>query len=163
MYNLNHTDIKMIKYTLDKETFNKNYNLRTTRLYKEIWTDEHAQIMNLLIGQFHREYKWNDMFTLEDVITRINMGETLFILFVSDSPIGYIWFKEVSDSVCSMYNLYISKIIKRPKFSSVWFVNTVCGEMIQYYDQIDTACEDWHITMKNTFTLNGFYGKNFLI
>jgi hypothetical protein len=153
----------MISYTLNKETFNKNYNLQTTRLYKEIWKDEYVEIMNLLIAQFHKEYKWNGMFTIDTVINRINMGETLFILFISDTPIGYIWFKEENETTCSMYNLYISKIIKRPNFSSVWFVNTVCREMIQYYDQIDTGCEDWHVPMKNTFTSNGFYGKNFLI
>jgi hypothetical protein len=146
----------MISYTLNKETFNKSYNLQTTHLYRKIWSDEYVNVMDSLIKQFNTEYKWDGMFTLDDVIKRIDSGEHLFILFVSDTPIGYIWFKEITNSICSMYNLYISRLIKRPDFSSVWFVNKVCEEMIQHYDQIDTGCEDWHITMQNTFVLNGF-------
>jgi hypothetical protein len=146
----------MIAYTLNKETFNKSYNLQTTHLYKKIWTDEYVQIMDLLIKQFNTEYKWDGMFTLDDVTKRIDSGEHLFILFVSDTPIGYIWFKELNITTCYLYNVYVSKVIKRPNFSVTWFINKVCFEMFKHYKKIETECEDWHITMQNTFTLNGF-------
>lgn len=146
----------MIDYKLNKETFNKSYNLNSVRVCKNIWTDDYAKIMSSLINQFNIEYKWDGMFTIDDVIKRIYNDEILFILFVSETPIGYIWFKEINNSTCAMYNLYISKVNNRPNFSSVWFINNVCSNMIDKYDIIDTGCEDWHITMQNTFSSNGF-------
>jgi len=146
----------MIRYEMSVETFDGGYDLRVEHLTKEIWSETHQEIMDWLIEQFNSEYKWDGMFTSSDVNQRISNNEDLFILYLGVTPIGYIWFKEENETTCSMYNLYISKIIKRPNFSSVWFINKVCFEMFKHYKKIETECEDWHITMQNTFNSSGF-------
>jgi hypothetical protein len=84
------------------------------------------------------------MFDIEEVENRIKNGHTLFILYYDSNPIGYVWFKKLDDNTCFGYNLYITKKVERPKHSSKWFYNKVCGIMLKEYNTIKVEIEDWN-------------------
>ncbi len=48
-----------------------------------------------LIDFFNLEYKWPEMFTIQDVNKRIENKETAFLLYYKNTSIGYVWFKKI--------------------------------------------------------------------
>ena len=100
--------------------------------------------MNFLIGCFNKEYKWEGMFNISDAKDRIDRGHILFILYYDKEPIGYVWFKELDDTTCFGYNLYVTKQVKRPRNSPKWFYSRVSEIMIEKYESINVEIEDWN-------------------
>lgn len=134
----------MIKYVLHKENYEKNKTLSIKEIYNFEELQKHKEIIDNLISAFNSEYKWDGMFTLKDVEDRIKNNHTLFILFYDDIPIGYVFFKPITDLICFGYNLYVTKTIDRPKDSAKWFYNEVSGIMLKTYNQINVEIEDWN-------------------
>lgn len=134
----------MIQYVLHKKNYIKNKTLLIKEIYNVEELEKHKQIIDNLILVFHSEYQWDDMFTIKDVEDRIKNNHTLFILFYDDIPIGYVFFKPVTDLICFGYNLYVTKKVKRPKYAADWFYNEVSGVMLKTYNQIDVEIEDWN-------------------
>ena len=97
-----------------------------------------------LINYFNKEYKWDGIFDIEEVKNRIITGHILFILYYDKQPIGYVWFKELNETTCFGYNLYVTKQIERPKDSPKWFYNEVSGIMLEKYNNINVEIEDWN-------------------
>ena len=146
----------MKKFELNSNNFIEEPELHIIHLYDKIFLDSYTDTMELLIRYFNQEYKWNNMFKISDVYNRIKKGDNLFILYLNRNAIGYIWFREVDNDTCFLYNLYVTNIIKRPKYSPIWFVNRACSHMLKHYKKIQCECEDWHSAAKNTFISNGF-------
>lgn len=109
-----------------------------------------------LINNFNLEYTWDEMFTYEDVINRIENSNLLFLLFYNKNPIGYVFLKPLSDYDFYLYNLYVTKIIERPKKSPIWFVNKVISKLPTPLNKVTCYCEDWHSHAQNIFISNGF-------
>jgi len=133
-------------YKLLKEDYVTNKELRIETLeFENIIAFEYyePQIISL-IGYFNKEYKWDGMFDIEEVKNRIVTGHTLFILYYDVQPIGYVWFKELDDTTCFGYNLYVTKQIDRPTNAPKWFYNKVSGIMLEKYDNIKVEIEDWN-------------------
>jgi hypothetical protein len=133
-------------YKLLKEDYVTNKELRIETLeFENIIAFEYyePQIISL-IGYFNKEYKWDGMFDIEEVKNRIVTGHTLFILYYDVQPIGYVWFKELDDTTCFGYNLYVTKQIDRPTTAPEWFYNKVSGIMLEKYDNIKVEIEDWN-------------------
>ena len=146
----------MKKFELNSNNFIEEPELHIIHLYDKIFLDSYTDTMELLIRYFNQEYKWNNMFKISDVYNRIKKGDNLFILYLNRNAIGYIWFREVDNDTCFLYNLYVTNIIKRPKYSPIWFVNRACSHMLKHYKKIQCECEDWHSAAQNTFISNGF-------
>ena len=146
----------MKKFELNSNNFIEEPELHIIHLYDKIFLDSYTDTMELLIRYFNQEYKWNNMFKISDVYNRIKKGDNLFILYLNRNAIGYIWFREVDNDTCFLYNLYVTNIIKRPKYSPIWFVNIACSHMLKHYKKIQCECEDWHSAAQNTFISNGF-------
>jgi len=100
--------------------------------------------MKNIIELFNAEYNWDEMFTIEDVLNRINGNHKLYILFFNSKEIGYYWIKEIDDETCFSYNLYVTKKIKRPKNSAVWFISKVFESNLQKYKKIKLQIESWN-------------------
>lgn len=109
-----------------------------------------------LINNFNSEYKWNEMFTYEDVINRIENSNLLFLLFYNENPIGYVFFKPQADYDFYLYNLYVTRIIERPKKSPIWFVNKVISKLPTPLNKVTCYCEDWHSHAHSVFFETGF-------
>lgn len=107
--------------------------------------------MKQLIISFNEEYKWDDMFSYEDIIRRLESNHILFILYFKQSPIGYVFFKELDSTTTFLYNLYVSRKIHRDNSVPLLFVNRVCSEMFEVYDDIKLECEDWNIAAQKLF------------
>ena len=146
----------MKKFELNSNNFIEEPELHIIHLYDKIFLDSYTDTMELLIRYFNQEYKCNNMFKISDVYNRIKKGDNLFILYLNRNAIGYIWFREVDNDTCFLYNLYVTNIIKRPKYSPIWFVNRACSHMLKHYKKIQCECEDWHSAAQNTFISNGF-------
>ena len=146
----------MKKFELNSNNFIEEPELHIIHLYDKIFLDSYTGTMELLIRYFNQEYKWDSMFKISDVYNRIKKGDNLFILYLNRNAIGYIWFREVDNDTCFLYNLYVTNIIKRPKYSPIWFVNRACSHMLKHYKKIQCECEDWHSVAQNTFVSNGF-------
>jgi hypothetical protein len=136
----------MKKYQLNREDYIKEKQLHIERLELDnmIALEHFTPNIQFLIDSFNKEYQWNDMFNIEEVKNRINNNHILFILYYDKQPIGYVWFKELDDTTCFGYNLYVTKEIERPKKSPKWFYNKVSGVMLETYNTINVEIEDWN-------------------
>jgi hypothetical protein len=149
----------MKKYQLNKENFIKEKNLHIERFeFDNIIAFEcYKPHIQFLIDSFNTEYKWDDMFDINDAENRIVEGHILFILYYDSKEIGYVWFKEIDKNICYLYNLYVTNILYRPEYSPIWFINETSSVMLKYYKKIQCECEDWNTSAQNVFTSNGFY------
>jgi hypothetical protein len=136
----------MKKYQLNREDYIKEKQLHIERLELDnmIALEHFTPNIQFLIDSFNKEYQWDDMFNIEEVKNRINNNHILFILYYDKQPIGYVWFKELDDTTCFGYNLYVTKEIERPKKSPKWFYNKVSGVMLETYNTINVEIEDWN-------------------
>lgn len=132
----------MIEYILKKENYNKRLSLvivsdiDTFTFYKNS--------IKTLIHYFNKEYNWDKMFNIDDVELRIKNGEKLFLLHYDNEAIGYVFFKHIDKDNCFGYNLYVTKVISRPKDAAYWFYNEVSGIMLNVYERIQVKIEDWN-------------------
>ena len=122
----------------------------------EIFEDGFKPSMQTLIKYFNSEYKWDEMFSIEDVVKRLNDGNTLFILWSKESPLGYVFFKEINSHTTFLYNFYVTKVLDRSKTLPIKFINIVCREMFQKYNEIELECEEWNIAAQKVFEINDF-------
>ena len=136
----------MKKYQLNKENYIKEKQLHIERLELDnmIALEYFTPNIQFLIDSFNKEYQWDGMFDIAEVTNRINTGHILFILYYDNRPIGYVWFKELNETTCFGYNLYVTKQIERPIDSPKWFYNKVSGIMLEQYDTIKVEIEDWN-------------------
>jgi hypothetical protein len=136
----------MKHYQLTKSDYSIKKQLHIERLELDnILTLEYfTDNIQFLIDSFNKEHQWDDMFDIEEVKNRIENGHILFILYYDSHPIGYVWFKELEDTTCFGYNLYVTKQLHRPKDSAEWFYNKVSGTMLEKYDNIKVEIEDWN-------------------
>jgi len=115
------------------------------------FNDLAKESMKGLIESFNQEYKWDGMFSYEDIIERLESKHSLFILFFNQYPIGYVFFREINPTTTFLYNLYVSRKIDRDNSVPLLFVNTVCSEMFEVYDEIELECEDWNTAAQKLF------------
>ena len=99
MRNLTYTRKIFQKYEIEVDGLSYSIIDKTNAI------EEYHQIMKNLIQLFNSEYNWEGMFTIEDVLNRINDGQKLYILFLNLKEIGYIWIKEIDSETCFSYNL----------------------------------------------------------
>ena len=143
----------MIRYKANKydDTF---YIGRVNKVSE--FNDLAKDSMKTLIESFNDEYKWDDMFSYEDIIGRLESNHSLFILFFNRYPIGYVFFRELNSTTTFLYNLYVSRKIDRDNSVPLLFVNRVCSEMFDVYDEIELECEDWNTAAQKLFESSTF-------
>jgi len=130
----------MKKYILHKN----NFVTEELSIHHVTDTSTHISDIQTLIDSFNLEYKWDGMFNIDECTNRINSGQYLFLLKLNDTPIGYVWFKELNSDVCFGYNLYVTKQIPRPKYAPTLFYRYTSGLMLQKYNSIEVEIEDWN-------------------
>lgn len=133
-------------YQLNKKDYIKEKELHIERLELDniIALEYFTPNIQFLIDSFNKEYQWDGMFDINEVQHRIKSGHILFMLYYDNEPIGYVWFKELNETTCFGYNLYVTKQIERPKDSPKWFYNKVSGTMLEKYNTINVEIEDWN-------------------
>jgi len=136
----------MIHYVLNKENYiiEKQLHIERLELNNIIALEYFKPNIQTLIDYFNEEYKWDNMFDINEVENRINNGHIMFILYYDRQPIGYVWFKEIDIYNCFGYNLYVTHKIDRPVNSAYWFYNKVSGIILQQYNTIKVEIEDWN-------------------
>jgi hypothetical protein len=136
----------MKKYQLNKENYIKEKQLHIERLELDniLALEYFTPNIQFLIDSFNKEYQWDGMFDINEVEHRIKNHHTLFVLYYDTKPIGYVWFKELNETTCFGYNLYVTKQIDRPNDSPKWFYNKVSGVMLEKYNTINVEIEDWN-------------------
>ena len=120
----------MKKYQINKENFIEEKDLHIIHVYNKIWVDSYSDDMELLIRYFNQEYTWDSMFQISDVVKRVNSGDNLFLLYYGSRAIGY--------------DLYVTKLIERPKYAASWFYNRTTNKMLQSFKKINVEIEDWN-------------------
>jgi hypothetical protein len=136
----------MQNYRLYKKKYIEEFNIIDDLcvIKKSIFDSYCVTSLNTLINFFNEEYLWDKMFNIKDVENRLKNKNILFILEYKNTPIGYVWFKEIDKQTCYGYNLYVTKKIFRPKNSANWFYNKVSGIMLENYKLIEVEIEDWN-------------------
>jgi hypothetical protein len=142
-------------FKLNKEDFIEVKELRYILIDKEI-LQQHTQSIELAIQYFNQQYNWDGMFTISDVETRLENEHKLFLLFYGEDIIGYIFYKEIDDSSCLAYNLYVTKIVQRPDYAAEWFYNKTSGYMLNLYTNIMCEAEEWNNRVHHIFFKSGF-------
>lgn len=130
----------MKKYILHKDDFIKE-ELTTHRV---VDIQNYISDIHSLIDSFNSEYKWDGMFNMDECKSRIDSGHYLFLLKLNHTPIGYVWFKQLTSDICFGYNLYVTKQMPRPKYAPTWFYRKVSGIMLEKYNTIHVEIEDWN-------------------
>jgi hypothetical protein len=113
--------------------------------------NNHINDVTKLIDYFNTQYKWDGMFKIHDVEQRIINNGNLFLLYYNKQPIGYTWFKEIDNNIGFIYNVYVTKIIERPKNASKWFMNKILHYNLKKYSKIKWEIEDWNWSAINLF------------
>ena len=131
-------------YQLNKEYYIEEADLHIVHIYNKMWSEAYKDTLQLLINYFNEEYNWDEMFTIDDAVNRIKQGNNLFLLYINNRVIGYVWFKELDKDTCFGYNLYVTKKIDRPNYAPKWFYNKVSGIMLKNYKTIKVEIEDWN-------------------
>lgn len=156
----------MISYELNRRNYEK-IDLKIDGLYikrisgftEGFFLEEDVKI---LINYFNEEYKWDDMFNVDDVRDRIYKKHSIYVLYLNKQPIGYFFIEPfVKEKSVYLYNLYVTNVIKRPNLSPVWFVNNSIP-MIFHNDwckKITCKCDDWNQAAQNVFIKNNFTPK----
>ena len=136
----------MKKFQLNRNNsiIEKKFHIERLELDNIIALEYYTPNIKTLINYFNEEYKWDDMFDINDVENRIKIGHILFILYYDKQPIGYVWFKKLNENTCFGYNLYVTKKIARPKDAPKWFYNQVSFNMLMQYYTIEVEIEDWN-------------------
>lgn len=142
-------------FALNKEDFIEVKELRYILIDNEI-LPQHKQSIELAIQYFNQQYNWDGMFTISDVETRLENKHKLFLLFYGEDIIGYIFYKEIDDSSCLAYNLYVTKIVQRPDYAAEWFYNKTSGYMLKLYNNIMCEAEEWNNRVHHIFFKSGF-------
>lgn len=122
----------------------------------EEFNNGHVSSMQTLIECFNSEYKWDGMFSIDDVVDRLKNGHILFILWQNGNPMGYVFFKEIENSTVFLYNFYVTKFYYRDKTLPIKFVNEVCRDMFKFFNHIELECEDWNTHAQRVFETNDF-------
>lgn len=143
----------MIRYKANK--YDDTFSIGRINSVSE-FNDLAKDSMKALIESFNEEYKWDDMFSYEDIIGRLESNHSLFILFFNKQPIGYVFFRELDSTTTFLYNLYVSRKIDRDNSVPLLFVNRVCAEMFDVYDDIELECEDWNTAAQKLFESSTF-------
>ena len=143
----------MIRYKANK--YDDTFSIGRVNKVSE-FNDLAKDSMKTLIESFNEEYKWDDMFSYEDIIGRLESNHSLFILFFNRQPIGYVFFRELNSTTTFLYNLYVSRKIDRDNSVPLLFVNRVCSEMFDVYDEIELECEDWNTAAQKLFESSTF-------
>ena len=143
----------MIRYKANK--YDDTFSIGRVNKVSE-FNDLAKDSMKTLIESFNDEYKWDDMFSYEDIIGRLESNHSLFILFFNRYPIGYVFFRELNSTTTFLYNLYVSRKIDRDNSIPLLFVNRVCSEMFDVYDEIELECEDWNTAAQKLFESSTF-------
>ena len=148
----------MVYYQLNKENyiFEKQLHIERLELDNIIALEYFTPNIQFLIDSFNKEYQWDGMFDISEVENRITNGHILFILYYDNQPIGYVWFKELDETTCFGYNLYVTKQIERPKYTPKWFYNEVSGIMLKEYNTIKVEIEDWNKVVFNLVESIGY-------
>jgi hypothetical protein len=146
----------MKTFILNKEDFIEEKELTYIHVYNKTWLDSYKDFIELAIRYFNEQYNWDKMFNINDVEERIQNGDNLFLLYYGNQIIGYIFYKKIDDMTCLAYNLYVTKIIKRPENAAYWFYNRTSGHMLKYYQKIECVAEDWNNKVHDIFYKTGF-------
>lgn len=142
-------------FKLNKEDFIEEKELKYI-LIDNTSLSSNKQSIELAIKYFNQQYIWDGMFTISDVEERIKNEHKLFLLFYGEDIIGYIFYKEVDDSSCLAYNLYVTKMIHRPNYAAEWFYNKTSGYMLKMYNTIICEAEEWNDRVHYIFLKSGF-------
>jgi len=116
-----------------------------------------------LINYFNQEYKWDDMFNIEDVKERIYKNHLFYLLYLDKNPIGYFFIEPAIDNRSAyLYNLYVTNVTTRPDLSPVWFVNNSLKMIFArgIFEEIECKCEIWNKSAQEVFIKNNFSEKN---
>ncbi len=130
----------MGKYVLHKDNLVKE----KLEIYRVIDISNNISDIQKLIDFFNSEYKWDGMFDMDECENRIKLGHYLFLLYLNDIPIGYVWFKEITSDMCFGYNLYVTKKITRPKHAPTWFYRKASSIMLETYNSIEVEIDEWN-------------------
>lgn len=143
-------------YQLNRKDYIEEADLHIVHIYNKIWSETYKDTLQLLINYFNEEYTWDEMFTIDDAVNRIQNGDNLFLLYINNRVIGYVWIKELDNDTCFGYNLYVTKQIERPKEAPKWFYNKVSGIMLKNYKTIKVEIEDWNKVIFNLVESIGY-------
>jgi hypothetical protein len=140
----------MKTFKLTKETFIEYTKIDTNLSYILIDNldslEKNINSIKTLIDYFNKEYKWDVMFNVDDVYDRIKDGHGVFICYYKNYPIGYMWFKELDKDNCFTYNLYVTNIVERPKYTSYWFYNQTNKMILKKFKEIKMEIFEWNVS-----------------
>ena len=148
----------MKKFRVLKEEFKNNLSKSVKDLggyYFFIYSFEefktHSDVLSRLIKEFNSEFKWDEMYTMDDVPVRFKDGCHLSILYYKDVPTGYCWFKKGWS-----FNLYVSKVRKRPQILPLLYINDMTQDIVDKFGYVEYETDVWNTFMIKWASKGGY-------
>jgi RimJ/RimL family protein N-acetyltransferase len=135
-----------------KVFYTLNINDITLKDYQGVESIElfHANHPNVhrTISNFNSLYNWDEMFTVDDVKTRLESGERLFLFYNLGKLVGHVWFstKEHQKPSIYSYNIFIDKRLhnKESFDSTIYFSKCVEKLKKEGYEKIHVYVDEWN-------------------
>ena len=158
----------MIKYTLHKDNLKISENLPINIV--QIFDVNNPDIQKS-IDNFNVLYKWDKMFTLEEVQRRLDNDCKFFLFYLNGLLVGHAWFSNKTVSYDTdktekqfyfpeifSFNIFVDKTKhQKTMFSSHNYYSYCVKKLIDDgYDVIHIEIDDWHEVSKKFFEKVGF-------
>jgi hypothetical protein len=144
----------MIQFKLDPKDFNylnAEYDIAPINNQN---VPQHYQLMQEAIGYFNSEVEWDEMFTFEEAVSRVQNGMVMYIGVIDTTVFGYVWFKEYINNRF-LFNLFIRNNVADKTYTGKEFVSDVINRY-EYGKVIHCEVDDWNEKSIKLFKKLGF-------
>lgn len=144
----------MVQFKLDPKDFNYlSTEYDVTRINNQNLTN-HYQLIQEAIGYFNSEVEWDEMFTFEEAVSRVQNGMVMYIGVIDATVFGYVWFKEYVNNRF-LFNLFVRNHVANKTYTGKEFASDVINRY-EYGKVIRCEVDDWNERSIKLFKRLGF-------
>jgi len=106
------------------------------------------------IEHFNSEIKWENMFTIDDALKRINNGMIMYIGMLDSNIFGHVWFEDCKDGRV-LFNLFVRNQIQKKEYTGKEFVSDVIHRF-EHKKPVYSEVDEWNEKSIKLFKKLGF-------
>jgi hypothetical protein len=144
----------MITLKLDPKDFNcLNTEYNVIPISDQNLSDYYSLIQNS-IEYFNSEIEWENMFTFEDTVNRVQDGMTMYAGLLDNNVFGYVWFKDYKDGRL-LFNLFVRNKVSDKSYTGKEFTSDIINRY-EYDKNIYCEVDEWNEKSIKLFKRLGF-------
>jgi len=116
--------------------------------------ESNKQYVTDSINNFNSEIEWNEMFTLEEVSSRVSNNMRMYIGLIDSKTFGHVWFKDYKDG-SYLFNLFVKNKAKTENYTGTKFTSDIINRFENEYP-IYADVDEWNEKSIKLFSRLGF-------